>query len=130
MTSIGVDESLRLHEWIILQSGGSLGLRDRGLLESALAQPFQTFGSEDLYPSIIDKAAALGFHLVSNHAFTDGNKRIGHAVMEAFLKMNGLEINAAVGEQEQAIYDVAAGKVDREGFTEWLRRHVTVSSAE
>lgn len=92
-------EVVELHRQIIGQSGGALGIRDRGALESALAQPRMTFGGEDLYPTLVDKAAAIGFSLVMNHPFIDGNKRIGHAAMEVFLVMNGYEIDASVDEQ-------------------------------
>jgi death on curing protein len=96
-------EVLSLHCQIINQSGGASGVRDLGALESAVAQPLMTFGGEDLYPTIVDKAAALGFSLVMNHPFVDGNKRIGHAAMETFLVLNRLEINASVDEQERVI---------------------------
>ncbi|WP_231867032.1 type II toxin-antitoxin system death-on-curing family toxin [Anabaena sp. 4-3] len=85
-------EVIELHRQIIEQSGGSLGIQDLGAVESALAQPRMTFGGEELYPTLVDKAAAIGFSLVMNHPFIDGNKRIGHAAMEVFLVMNGLEI--------------------------------------
>ena len=91
---------------------------------SALAQPEMTFGGEDLYPTLIDKAAALGFSLVNNHPFVDGNKRIGHAVMETFLVLNGFEISASADEQERVILLLAAGEMEREEFTEWLRSRV------
>ncbi|WP_246844273.1 type II toxin-antitoxin system death-on-curing family toxin [Hydrocoleum sp. CS-953] len=81
-------------------------------LESAVAQPAATFAGEDLYPTVIDKAAALGFLIIMNHPFIDGNKRIGHAAMEVFLILNGLEINASVDEQEQVILAVASGELN------------------
>lgn len=93
-------------------------------LESALAQPQMTFGGEDLYPTLVDKAAALGYTLIKNHPFLDGNKRTGHAVMEVFLVLNGYEIRAAADEQEHVILQVAASEIDRETFTTWLRTHV------
>jgi death-on-curing protein len=82
-----------------------------------------TFSGEDLYPTIIEKAAALGFSLIKNHPFVDGNKRIGHAAMEAFLILNGYEIDASVDEQERIILQLAAGELKRKAFTEWLRAH-------
>ena len=75
-------EVLELHRRIIGQSGGAFGIRDVGLLESAIAQPRMTFGGEDLYPSLLEKAAALGFSIIMNHPFVDGNKRTGHAATE------------------------------------------------
>ena len=109
---------------VLAQSGGLPGIRSQDALESALAQPLMSFGGTDLYPSLTEKAAALGFSLVKNHPFFDGNKRIGHAVMEVFLILNGYEIAATVEEQEQLILGLAAGKVDRETFTAWLISHV------
>jgi death-on-curing protein len=115
-----LDEVLNLHYFILEQSGGATGVRDSGILESALAQPMMTFGGAELYPSLVEKAAALGFFLVMNHPFVDGNKRTGHAAMEVFLVLNGFEITASVDEQEAVILSLAAGSLDREEFTEWL----------
>lgn len=119
-----LDEVMSLHRQILKQSGGTAGVRDLGSLESAIAQPMMTFGGEDLYPTLVDKAAALGFSLVMNHPFVDGNKRTGHAAMETFLVMNDLEIFAPVDEQELVILSLAAGSLDREEFTKWLESRV------
>jgi death on curing protein len=124
MRYLSLKEALELHRRIIEQSGGSTGIRDFGLLESALAQPLMTFGGHDLYSTIVEKASAVCFSIVKNHPFTDGNKRVGHAVMETFLILNGQEIDASVSEQEQVILGLAAGELDRESFTEWLRFHL------
>lgn len=83
-----------------------------------------TFSSIDLYPTMIEKAAALGFSLINNHPFLDGNKRTRHTVMEIFLILNGFEIEASVDEQEDVVLQVASGKMDRHIFTEWLRAHL------
>jgi death-on-curing protein len=83
-----------------------------------------TFAGEDLYPTLVDKAGALGFALVQGHAFIDGNKRIGHAAMEVFLMLNGLEVIESVDEQERTILAVASGKMSREVFTERLTSRV------
>jgi death-on-curing protein len=122
---LSLEEVLELHRMVIQQSGGMPGLRDPNGLESALAQPRMTFGGEDLYPSLVDKAATLGFSLIRNHPFVDGNKRIGHAVMEAFLVLNGYEIQASVDEQEGIILRLAAGELDRAAFTAWLYSRIT-----
>jgi len=119
-------EVVELHRQIIEQSGGALGIRDLGALESALAQPRMTFGGEELYPTLVDQASAIGFSLVMNHPFIDGNKRIGHAVIEVFLVMNGLEIDADFDEQEVILLSLASGKLEREVFTQWLKNHVKV----
>ena len=124
MRYLTLNEVLFLYRRVIRESGGAAGIRDLGLLESALAQPRQTFGGVELYPSTAEKAAALGFSLIKNHPFIDGNKRIGHAAMEVFLVLNGYEIQATVDEQEQIILDVAAGRMNRESFARWVAAHV------
>ena len=121
---------LRLHEDIVAVSGGSAGLRDEGALESALAQPFASFGGQDLYPTLIDKAAALGFSLISNPPFIDGNKRIGHAVMVIFLRLNGMDVEAPIDDQERLVLSVAAGKTGRDEFNVWLKEHVVPLSRQ
>ena len=120
-------EILELHRRILEESGGALGIRDVGWLESAIAQPRMTFGGEDLYPSLLEKAAALGFSIIMNHPFVDGNKRTGHAATETFLVLNGLEINASVDEQERMVLAIASGESGREAFVEWLQRNTTAS---
>jgi len=124
MRYLSLREILELHEAVIEISGGARGIRDMRALESAVNQPRLTFNQADLYPNIVAKAAALCFFLVMNHPFVDGNKRVGHAAMETFLILNGCEIEATVAEQEQIILDLAAGKLTREAFTNWLKDHV------
>ena len=124
MRYLTLSEVLELHRLAIEQSGGADGIRDQGGLESAVAQPATTYTGQDLYPGVVEKAASLCFSLVMNHAFVDGNKRIGHFAMETFLVLNGKEIAAPVGEQEQVILLLAAGEMERETFTEWLHTHI------
>lgn len=90
--------------------------------------PRQTFAGVELYPSILSKAAVLGFGLIQNHAFVDGNKRVGHAAMETFLMLNGLELSASVDESEQAILQVASGKLTKDQLLEWLSAHTIPGS--
>jgi death-on-curing protein len=116
-------EVLELHRRLIDQSGGMAGIRDLGLLEASLAQPRQTFGGIDLYPELIEKAAALGFSLIQNHPFVDGNKRIGHAAMEITLVLNGVELVASVDSDEAVVLAVAMGELNREAFTNWVKTH-------
>jgi death-on-curing protein len=125
MRYLSLAEVVELHRIIIEQTGGSSRLHDMGALESAMAQPRMTFGGNDLYPSLVEKAAALCFSLVKNHPFVDGNKRVGHAAMETFLVLNGFEIDASTDEQEQILLSLAAGQLNREDLVEWLRQHVT-----
>jgi death on curing protein len=117
-------EVIELHSGILEQSAGSGGIRDLGALESAISQPRMTFGGTELYPTIIEKASALGFSIVMNHPFVDGNKRAGHAAMETFLVLNRLEIKAVVDEQERVILALAAGELDRDAFTKWVQQSV------
>lgn len=121
---LSLSEILVLYKMVIEQSGGSAGVRDLSLLESAIAQPKMTFGGQDLYPSIADKAAILCYSLIKNHPFIDGNKRIGHAAMETFLVLNGFELNAEVSEQEDLILRLAASKIDKEHFVDWISQHM------
>ena len=124
MRYLTLTEVLQLYRLLMEQSGGTVGIFNLLSLESAIAQPYMTFNGAELYPTIADKSSALGFSLVMNHAFVDGNKRIGHAAMEVFLVLNGYEIDASADEQEAIILNLAAGKLDREKFTDWLRQHI------
>lgn len=125
MRYLTISEILELHERLLASSGGAAGIRDLGALESAVSQPHACFGGERLYPDVVSQAAALCFSLVMNHPFADGNKRVGHAAMETFLVLNGLEVNADVNEQEQVILNMAAGELTREKFVNWLKEHTT-----
>jgi death-on-curing protein len=113
-----------LYDAVMARSGGFVGLANRAALEAALAQPQATFDQQDLYPSLTDKAAALGFALIRNHPFVDGNKRIGHAAMELFLILNGWESAASVDAQEQLILQLAAGDLERPDLVAWLQQHI------
>ena len=124
MRYLTLSETLELHRRIITQSGGASGVLNLGALESALAQPQVTFDGNDLYPTITDKAAALGFSLIQNHPFVDGNKRAGHASMEVFLVLNGFEISASTEEQEQIVLSVASGALNQVSLMAWLRGHL------
>src|SRR5262245_8339314 len=106
MRYLTLGEVAELHRRLIEESGGTSGLRDLGLLQSALAQPGATFDGADLHATVIEKAAAFGFTLVANHPFIDGNKRVGHAAMEVCLVLSGLEIDATVDEQERIVLGV------------------------
>ena len=124
MRFVTLAEVLELYRRVVEATGGSPGIRDLHGLESALAQPRMTFEGDDLYPSLVEKAAALGFSLIKNHPFVDGNKRLGHAAMELFLLMNSFEIRAPTDEQERLLLRVASGEAGREELVDWLERHV------
>ena len=124
MRFLTLAEILDLHRRVIEQSGGSDGVRQLGGVESAVAQPQMTFDGDELYPTIESKATALCFSLVMNHPFVDGKKRTGHAAMEALLVLNGFEIRASVGANEQVILQVATSQLSLQEFTAWLDSHV------
>jgi death-on-curing protein len=113
MRDLSLGEVVELHQSIVDTSGGAAGVRDLGALESALAQPRHTVDGVDLYPTLVEKAAALGYPVVQNHPFLDGNKRIAHAAMETFLILNGFEIDASNDKQEQLMLGLAASRVSR-----------------
>jgi death-on-curing protein len=123
MRYLSLGEVVDLHQALLEQTGGATGIRDLGMLESALAQPRATFGGTDLHPTLIAKAAALGFSLALNHPFVEGNKRVAHAAMEVFLVLNGLELTSAVDEQERLMLDLAAGRLTRVELSNWLEEH-------
>jgi death-on-curing protein len=127
MRFLSLGEVLALHRRILAESGGRLGVRDLGAIASALSQPKVSVGGEDAYPTLVDKAAALGYSLIRNHGFFDGNKRIAHAATEVFLVLNGMELRASVDEQERFMLSLAAGEVSREGLADWLRSN-TIST--
>ncbi|MCI0439604.1 MAG: type II toxin-antitoxin system death-on-curing family toxin [Chloroflexi bacterium] len=128
MRHLSLGEVLELHRQVVEATGGAMGVRDLGALESALAQPRMTFGGQDLYPELADKAAALGYSLIQNHPFVDGNKRIGHAALETLLMLNGTELDATVEDAERTIVAVAAGRLTRGDFTQWVRAHTRRSA--
>ena len=113
---------LMLHTQLIESTGGCDGIRDEGLLDSALEIPFQSFGGEELYPSIQAKAARLCYGLV-NHAMLDGNKRIGAHTMLVFLAVNGYELEYTQKELSDLILDVADGKKEYEDILAWILEH-------
>jgi death-on-curing protein len=128
MRYLTVEEVLELHARLLEQSGGSGEVRDLGALASAVERPRMTFGGEELYPTVAEKAAVLGFALARTHPFVDGNKRTAHAAMEVFLVLNGYEIEAPVDEQERVFLSLAAGEVERDAFADWIRTHLTEHS--
>jgi death-on-curing protein len=124
MRYLTLAEVLALHQRLMQESGGPSGLRDLALLESAVAQPLASFGGQDLYGSLVEKAAALAYSLISNHPFVDGNKRVAHAAMEVFLVLNGHEIECPMDEQETTWLRLAAGEQSRAELVAWLSQHM------
>ena len=123
MIRLSKTQILLLHEQLIAETGGSSGLRDEGMLDSALNAPFQTFGGEDVYPSLQQKAARLCFGLVKNHPFLDGNKRIGAHVMLVFLALNGIELQHTQTELSDVILQLAAGTIQSSDLLNWISTH-------
>ena len=117
MTIFSKEQIISLHAQLIKETGGVGGLRDEGLLDSALNAPFQSFGSVEPFPSIQQKAARLGYGLIMNHPFIDGNKRIGAHVMLVFLALNGIELDYSQDELASVILSVAS---DYSGFEHLL----------
>lgn len=114
---------IHLHNMLIEETGGANGIRDEGLLDSALNAPFQSFDGEDIYKTIQAKAARLGFSLVNNHAFIDGNKRIGILVMMIFLEMNGIILECSNQELIKLGIGLASNKIDYKILLDWIIKH-------
>ncbi|MGN0467696.1 MAG: type II toxin-antitoxin system death-on-curing family toxin [Acutalibacteraceae bacterium] len=123
MKKLTKEQILMLHSELIRETGGSDGLRDEGLLDSALSAPFQGFGKTDSFPSLQQKGARLGYGLICNHAFIDGNKRIGAHAMLLFLSLNGIELKYTQEELSDMVLNVAAGSLRFEDKVKWIIKH-------
>ena len=123
MIRLSKHQILLIHDQLIAETGGSSGLRDEGMLDSALNSPFQTFGGEDVYPSLQQKAARLCFGLVKNHPFVDGNKRIGAHAMLVFLALNGIELQHSQTELSDVILQLAAGEIEADALLQSILSH-------
>ena len=122
MKTLSKNQVTALHSALIREFGGIDGIRDEGLLESALAAPFQTFGGEPVYPSLQAKAAQLGFGLIRNH-LVDGNEAYRRAYHAGFLAVNGIELRYEQQELIDIVLSVAAGQIDRQGLLQWILDH-------
>ena len=122
---ISIEDILNLHELSIKLYGGSKGIRDLGLLESAIARPFQSFAGEDLYSSPVEKAAALGESLIINHPFVDGNKRTGMLGIVTFLLECGIEIKASEVDLYSFIINISTGELKFDQIVEWLKTNTS-----
>ena len=123
MIKFSKDKVMLLHQLIAQETGGSIGVRDDGLLESALESAFATFGGQELYPSKEEKGARIGFNLISNHAFVDGNKRIGVYVLLTFLEVNGIRLDCSNEDVVHIGLSVADGTMSYEELLAWVRDH-------
>ena len=120
MIKLSKEKVLLLHELITRETGGDPNIRDTALLNSALESAFQTFDGQELYPTKEEKGARIGYALISNHAFVDGNKRIGMYVLLTFLETNGIKIRPTVDDVARVGLAVAAGEMQYEDLLEWI----------
>ena len=123
MIKFSKEKVLLLHKLIAEETGGSVGVRDEALLESALESAFSGFGDKEFYPTKEEKAARLGYTLISNHAFVDGNKRIGVYIMLTFLEVNGIHVDCTNEELANVGISVADGSMSYESLLDWVRAH-------
>lgn len=124
MKKISIEFVIRLHEMLIKESGGSKGVRDINLLESALYSPLQTFGDRELYPDDLDKIVSISHSLIKNHSFIDGNKRIGTLVLYILLKENGYELEWTDEEVIEIGLKVANGEMRKEDLKKFIKRRL------
>ena len=123
MIRLSKNKVLFLHEMLARETGGSVGVRDEGLLESALEAAISGFGDMEFYPTKEEKGARLGYNLISNHAFLDGNKRIGMYVMLIFLEVNGIQLDCSNSDVSQTGLAVASGAMDYDALLQWVKKH-------
>lgn len=123
MIKFSKEKVLLLHQLIIQETGGDINVRDLNLLDSALESAFSTFDDKDLFPTKEEKAAKIGYGLIANHAFMDGNKRIGMYVMLTFLEVNGITLSMSDQDIYEAGIAVASGTMDYNGLLQWVIEH-------
>ena len=124
MIWISAEDVILIHSRVIEGSGGLDGLRDRDGLEAAVSAPMQTFDGKELYPTDLEKIARLGFGLASNHAFVDGNKRIGAMMTQLLLKWNGYDLTLHTGELADMFIAIADGTAKEKYLLDWIHRHL------
>lgn len=124
MIWVTAEDVMCLHSRLIERSGGLDGLRDRPGLEAAIGAPMQSFGGTDLYPTQIEKIARLGYGLAANHAFLDGNKRIGALMVQLLLKWNGYLLELQTGELSDMFISIAAGRNTEQELLDWIQAHL------
>ena len=124
MIWISAEDVILIHSRVIEGSGGLDGLRDRDGLEAAISAPMQTFDGKELYPTDLEKIARLGFGLASNHAFVDGNKRIGAMMTQLLLKWNGYDLTLRSGELADMFIAIAAGTAKEKDLLDWISKHL------
>ena len=123
MMLLSKEQVIAIHDQIIAATGGITGLRDEGLLDAALSVPWQTFGGHDLFPSLEEKAARLGYGLANNHPFIDGNKRIAAVVTLEILVLNGIKLSYSQKELSDIFLRVAGERLGSDVLLEWIQQH-------
>lgn len=123
MIVLSKEQIIELHKQLVNETGGSPGIRDNGLLDSAYYAPFQLFDNQELFPTVQQKAAHLAYGLIKNHPFVDGNKRIGTHSMLVMLALNGIELSYTQEELYTIILDIADGTFQLQNLTEWILNH-------
>lgn len=124
MIWITADDAILVHRRVIQVSGGIDGIRDRAGLEAAISAPLQSFGGYDLFPTAIEKIARIGYGVAANHAFLDGNKRIGAMLTQLLLKWNGFHLELQSGELAKMFISIAAGSSDESALLQWIQTHL------
>ncbi len=124
MIILSKKQIILLHDHLLRETGGAAGLRDEGLLDSAVSAPLQSFDDSELFPTVLEKAVRLGFGLVKNHAFVDGNKRIGAHAMLVFLALNDIDLSYTQDELTEIILGVASGEKDYSDLLIWVKTHI------
>lgn len=124
MIWVSAEDVISIHARVIQKSGGMDGLRDRAALEAAIAAPLQSFEGQDLFPTVLEKIARIGYGLASNHAFVDGNKRIGAMMVQLLLGWNGYSLQLQRGELADMFIAIADGQAGQEELLAWMRAHL------
>lgn len=124
MIWITAADAILVHSRVIQVSGGIDGIRDRAGLEAAISAPLQSFGGQDLFPTAIEKIARIGYGVAANHAFLDGNKRIGAMLTQLLLKWNGFRLELQSGELAEMFISIAAGSSDEPALLQWIQEHL------
>lgn len=124
MIWVTADDVIAIHARVIEKSGGLDGLRDRSILESAVSAPLQSFDGKELFPTDLEKIARIGFGLAANHAFLDGNKRIGAMVVQLLLKWNGYVLQLQQGELADMFIAIADGSAQEQDLLHWIKQHL------
>ena len=123
---IQIEDALRIHDILIVEFGGSSGVRDQGALEAAINRPYGSFANSDLYPTPPEKAAAILQSIVGNHPFVDGNKRTGYVLMRLILLQSNFDIESSEEDKYELVIEISKGNLDFNEILEWIRNHLKI----